>query len=215
MTPPPAAPSIFHITHVQNLPGIVAAGGLWSDAAMIRLGGPSAAIGMNKIKQRRLGLAVPPHPGTSVGDYVPFYFCPRSVMLYLLHRGNHADLAYAGGQRPIVHVEADLHAVVTAAQANKQRWAFSLSNAGAFYTTFRASLADLGQIDWAAVAERDFRDPSVKEGKQAEFLFHDFFPWTLVRSIGVIDAAMAGTVAKAIAGSAHRPPVTVQPNWYY
>jgi ssDNA thymidine ADP-ribosyltransferase, DarT len=27
-----------------------------------------------------------------VGEYVPFYFCPRSITLFLLHKGNHVDL---------------------------------------------------------------------------------------------------------------------------
>lgn len=37
----PAQPKLYHITHVDNLPAILA-GGLWSDAAMIARGGPSA-----------------------------------------------------------------------------------------------------------------------------------------------------------------------------
>ena len=53
---PPANPKIYHITHVNNLPSIIAAGELISDAAMIQRGGPPAAVGMSKIKQRRLGL---------------------------------------------------------------------------------------------------------------------------------------------------------------
>jgi len=47
------------------------------------------------------------HPGTKVGQYVPFYFCPRSIMLYILHRGNHPDLDYREGQGPILHLQAD------------------------------------------------------------------------------------------------------------
>jgi len=40
---------------------------------------------MSTIKARRLyDLEVDCHPGTKVGEYVPFYFCPWSIMLYLL-----------------------------------------------------------------------------------------------------------------------------------
>ena len=46
---PPASPKIYHITHVNNLPSIIAARELISDAAIIRQGGPPAAIGMSKI----------------------------------------------------------------------------------------------------------------------------------------------------------------------
>ena len=69
---PPASPKIYHITHVNNLPSIIAARELISDAAIILQGGPPAAIGMSKIKQRRLGLSVNCHQGDFVGDYVPF-----------------------------------------------------------------------------------------------------------------------------------------------
>ena len=98
-----------------------------------------------------MGLPVRCHPGDTVGQYVPFYFCSRSVMLYLLHRGNHPEVNYCGGQEPIVHLEADLRTVVDWAQAHGRRWAFTLSNAGAYYAEFRDSLEALDEIRWDAV----------------------------------------------------------------
>jgi hypothetical protein len=94
VTTPPAHPKIFHITHVDNLRSIVAAGVLRSDASMIAGGAPHAGIGMSPIKQRRLGLPVTGHANDHVGDYVPFYFCPRSIMLFVIHCANHPDLTY-------------------------------------------------------------------------------------------------------------------------
>src|SRR5437764_5776029 len=130
MTDIPDRPCLYHITHVDNLASILADGGLWSDAAIIARGGPAAPIGISNIQQRRLGLPVRGHPGDRVGDYVPFYFCPRSIMLFLIHCANHPELAYRGGQEPIVHLEADLHETVAWADREDRRWAFSLSNAG-------------------------------------------------------------------------------------
>ena len=98
MSPTPAEISIHHITHVDNLLSILSDGMLWSDAAMIARGAARAAIGMSSIKQRRLALPVRCHPGDHVGEYVPFYFCPRSIMLFLIHRANHPDLGYRGGR---------------------------------------------------------------------------------------------------------------------
>jgi len=97
-------------------------------------------------------------------------------MLYLLYMGNHPELTYRGGQGPIVHLEADLKAVVDWADANNRRWAFSLANAGAYYVEFRKNLNDLNQIDWTSVFARDFRSADVKEAKAAEFLLHGSFP---------------------------------------
>ncbi|HKI02751.1 MAG TPA: DUF4433 domain-containing protein [Thermoanaerobaculia bacterium] len=215
MTDVPDRPSLYHITHVDNLSSILTDGGLWSDAAMIARGGPTASIGMSNIKQRRLRLSVKCHPGDYVGDYVPFYLCPRSIMLYLIYRDNHQELAYHGGQEPIVTLEADLQETVTWAEGEGRRWAFSLSNAGAYYTEFRNRLDQLSEVNWAAVAKTDFRDEQVKEGKQAEFLVREFFPWHLVGRIGVQSPSIQNLVVRTLSGSAHRPVVEVRRDWYY
>lgn len=72
---------------------------------------------MEEIKRRRRTMPLDSRPGLHVGECVPFYFCPRSVMLYMLHKGNHPQLAYQGGQGPIVHLEADLRNVVAWAES--------------------------------------------------------------------------------------------------
>lgn len=212
--PVPARPKIYHIVHVDNLASIVADGCLWSDAVMVQRQG-GTVIGMGSIKQRRLGLPVSCHNGLRVGDCVPFYFCSRSIMLYVIHCANHPELTYRGGQQPIVHLEADLHRVVQWAVANGRRWAFSLSNAGAFYTQFRAELAQLGEINWDAVAATDFRPADIKEAKQAEFLVQDSFPWHLVERIGVHSQAIVPRVASAMQSAAHRPVIEIKRDWYY
>ncbi len=212
----PVDPRIYHITHVDNLPSILSDGCLISDAAMIARGGPATAIGMSDIKRRRVEeLEVPCHPGTKVGDYVPFYFCPRSVMLYVISKRNHPSLTYRGGEEPIIHFEASVPDVVAWADATRRRWAFSLSNAGAYYAEFRADLADLGQVNWAAVSATDFRPRAIKEGKQAEFLVHEFVPWDQIVRIGVRSREIRSRVESVLSAAAHRPAVDIQPSWYY
>jgi hypothetical protein len=216
MTTPPAAPKIYHITHIDNVRRIVSDGCLVSDAVMIARGGPTQAIGMSSIKRRRVEeLEVRCHSGTRVGDYVPFYFCPRSIMLYLIYCANHPDLTYRSGQGPIVHLEADMHAVIRWAEANDVRWAFSLSNAGAYYAEFRARVEDLALLDWRAIAATDFRASEVKEGKQAEFLLHERFPFQLVERIGVLSPIIQRRAADALGDTEHRPLVEIRPDWYY
>jgi len=215
MPQPPAQPKVYHIVHVDRLPSIIADGCLWSDAVVAAGAHPGTTIGMGSIKARRLRLPVDCHPGDHVGEYVPFYFCPRSIMLFVIHRANHPELAYRDGQGPIVHLEADLNEVVAWANANGRRWAFSLSNAGAYYTQFRSRLDQLDEVNWPAVVTRDFRDSDVKEGKQAEFLVHHSFPWDLVRQIGVLDRAIAQQVSNAMHTATHRPVVEIRADWYF
>jgi len=84
----PARPKIYHIVHIDNLASIVNDGCLWPDSIMIQRQG-GAGIGNSEIKTDRLRLPVPCNPGMTVGQCVPFYFCPRSVMLYVISRQNH------------------------------------------------------------------------------------------------------------------------------
>ncbi len=171
---------------------------------------------MSSIKARRLCvLGVNCHPGTRVGEYVPFYFCPRSIMLYILHKANHPDLCYRGGQRPILHLQADMVAAVRWADENHVRWGFSDRNAGGRLAGFYNHLDDLDKVDWTAVAASDWRDPIVKEGKQAEFLIYESFPWKLIERIGVKDEDIKEQVNAILRNAEHKPLVTVEPAWYY
>lgn len=218
--PPPAAPKIYHIVHVDRLPSIIADGVLWCDEEVVRRAPPGTTIGMNSIKERRLTeLHLSSHPGLLVGGCVPFYFCPRSIMLYLIHMANHAELVYRGGQGPIVHLEANLNDAVAWADRNQRRWAFTLSNAGSTYFEDRCDLAKLDEIDWSAVQTNRWSgngvSRSVKEGKQAEFLMEQSFPWELVTRIGVRSQQVYGQVAAALQAAAYKPPVQIEPDWYY
>lgn len=216
MTGVPAKPKIYHITHLDNLAKIAEDGFIWSDAKRIKRGLDCSLIGMPEIKCRRLEeLEVSCHAGTKVGQYVPFYFCPRSIMLYILHMGNHPDLAYRQGQSPIVHLQADLMGVVGWAKQQGVRWAFSDRNAGSYVANFYCRVKDLDQINWEAVGSSDFRDMEAKEGKQAEFLLHEAFPWSLVEKIGVVDSITARHVSQLISGHEHRPVAQAMPSWYF
>jgi len=171
---------------------------------------------MSEIKRRRLEeLEVDCYPGTKVGQYVPFYFCPRSIMLYILHMGNSPGLTYHGGQRPIVHLQADLRHVLEWLANEEKRWAFSKGNAGAFYTDFYNNEALLKKLDWDAIAQNDWRDPDVKESKQSEFLIERSFPWELIELIGVIDDQVARPIARILKDADHQPEIIVKPDWYY
>ena len=218
--PPPAQPKIYHIVHIDRLASIIADNRLHCDATMVNRQGAGTRIGMDEIKRRRLEeLKLSSRPGLRVGQCVPFYFCPRSVMLYILWQANHPGLTYRGGQGPIVHLEADLNATVAWADREARRWAFTLSNAGAHYFEDRCQLAQLPEINWDAVQANRWAGlgvaASIKEGKQAEFLLERDFPWNLVERIGVYSPGVARQAADALSGGEHRPRVEIRRDWYY
>lgn len=100
------------------------------------------------------------------------------------------------------------------AQANGRRWAFTLSNAGAFYFEDRANLDHLDQINWTSVQARQWAG-GAKEGKQAEFLIEHSFPWRLVERIGVHSNTYVQPVSAAMGTAGNRPPIEIRRDWYY
>lgn len=219
--PIPAQPKIYHIVHVDRLPSILTDGYLWCDAVMVQRTHQAngTTIGMSSIKQRRLRTTLVSHPQLYVGGCVPFYFCPRSVMLYLIAQANHPELGYRGGQTPIIHFEVDLQATVAWAQQHNRRWAFTLSNAGSSYFEDRCNLSRLSELDWDAIQTNRWSGNgiprAVKENKQAEFLLEQSFPFSLVSRIGVHSRAVYNQVMSVLQASSHKPVVEIKTTWYY
>ena len=112
-----------------------------------------------------------------------------------------------------MHLEADLRTTVAWAEEQDLRWAFTLSNAGARYFEDRSDLGQLGEIDWDAVEATHWS--RCKEGKQAEFLIEQRFPWELVSRIGVRSQRVCYQTEAVLEAAAHRPPVEIRPAWYY
>ena len=175
---------------------------------------------MNAIKQRRLNHNVlTSHPDLFVGQCVPFYFCPRSIMLYVIFKRDNPGLQYHGGQDHIIHLEANLHEVVAWADKSNHRWAFTLGNAGSFYFEDRSDLAHLNEINWDAVGAQNWSRSAAylnyKDQKQAEFLVEKFFPWHLVLCIGVYSADVCRRVEQSLLSHNDGPDVRIMRNWYY
>ena len=210
---PPADPKIYHIVHVDRLSSIIDSDCLLCDAEVTERRLPGTIIGIPDLKQQRMNRVLHSRPGLSVGDCVPFYFCPRSVMLYILHKADHPGLVHRGGQDPVVHLEADLRKTVAWAEQEGRKWAFTSSNAGSSYFEDFCDLNRLDEVDWNAVSANDWHD--CKEGKQAEFLIERSFPWELVQCVGVRTQQMASVVLEAVRFAHHQPPVQINKNWYY
>ena len=99
------------------------------------------------------------------------------------------------------------------ADRHEQRWAFTLSNAGSGYFKDRCDLEQLDEIDWTAIRARDWR--ACKEGKQAEFLVEQSFPWELVQRVGVRSVHVQDQAREAMWTTDHRPAVELRREWYY
>ncbi len=205
---------IYHITHVDNLTAIVAAGCLWCDNQRPARAPGAVSIAHQHIKDRRAARAVPIDPGGTLADYVPFYFAPRSPMLFAIHR-NKVD-GYNGGQRPILHLVSTVKTVDDLGLP----FVFSDGHAEILFSEFSSDPADLERLIDAEVMQSNYWNdtmefPDRKRRRQAEFLVQRRFPWSAVRKIGVHDDQVRRQVEVILRTTEHKPEVAVEAGWYY
>ncbi len=199
---------IYHITHVDNLPGILLADGLRCDSAMQQH--PHTVIGNMEIKRGRLRSRLRCLDNRAVGEFVPFYFCPRSVMLFSVNQGR---TGRPDCQQRIVHL------VSTVAVGVDQGRPFFVTNGNArtVNTRFEQDLNSLETLDWEAINARQWADVRIREAKQAEFLVADFFDWNGISMVGCHDAVVVRKVQEMLTHYRvrHHPIVETRPDWYY
>lgn len=214
---------IFHITALDNLSNILEAGCVY---AKNHLPLTPCSIANEEIQEKRNRKQVMLPPGGVIHDYVPFYFAPRSPMLYVNHNGY---ISNAKPQRDIIHLvttaqiiaEAclpfvfyDRHAMKAVAQAynhlqhlDKIDWElfFEPPPGGGKYATHWAERHD----------ERNPKWTGRKEIRQAEFLVHHQLPWEHIRGIGVIDEAKKTQVTNILHHFGYGTKIKVKRDWYY
>ncbi len=161
---------IYHITSISNLPSILNAGCLYCDRIVMERNLAHVGIAYQHIKDRRSRKKVPCSPGGAVADYVPFYFAPRSPMLYVIHKGGVEG--YQDGQTPILHLVSSVEAVQEAGIP----FVFTDGHADMAISRFYTDLRDLNKVEWIIMKDvywnDSFEDGDRKRRRQAEFLVH-------------------------------------------
>jgi hypothetical protein len=206
-------PAIYHITHIKNLTPILAQGGLFCPVRLTKEEVDHLNIAHQNIQERRALKKVPIAPFGVLHDYVPFYFAPRSPMLYTIERGNVEG--YKDGQTPIIHLVSSAERVAQ----EKLEFVFTDGHGIMAFSQFFNTLAQLDQVDWKVMESKYWHDTvddnDRKRRRNAEFLVYQFFPWTLIEEIGVMNQSIADKVQQTTAEQAHRPIVRIHREWYY
>ncbi|SBT54890.1 type II toxin-antitoxin system toxin DNA ADP-ribosyl transferase DarT [Micromonospora narathiwatensis] len=208
---------IMHFTHIDNLSAILKAGRLFSDSSV----GPQLAtnVGAVEIKARRRERPVPCPPGGFVADYVPFYFAPRSPMMYRIacdHRDGKPG-CYLGGDDPLVYLVSSVEQVHAAGLS----WVASDGNCAVGLTTFSIEFDELATlVDWpllqAEVWKNIPEDMDRMRRRAAEFLVHREFPLDLLAGYAVRTAERQEQVRQVFRDAGMiEPYVAVRPDWYY
>lgn len=215
MSPPLTYPNptpIYHITPIANLRLILEAGGIWAKRVLDQEDSGYTNMAHQTIQDRRAHTPVPLAGGV-LHDYVPFYFAPRSPMLYTISRGNVAG--FSGGQDSVVHIVSTAQTVRDAGL----RFVFTDGHGIMAFTEFFTALSDLDKVDWEIMAT-DFwadtdDDMDRKRRRQAEFLVHERFPVQLIQQIGVSNQANKYETEAVLAEFGLTIPVVSEPGWYY
>jgi len=206
---------VYHITHLENLAGIMRDGALLPDNLCAAFGIIYQRIGQFEIKEKRRSFLVKVEPYGCIGDYVPFYVAPRSPMLYKINKGS--VVGYNGGQDNIIYIVSSLNSIYNAGFAV----VFTDGQANHMHTTHFNDPRLIGaKIDWAVMRAKIWKDtesdPQRKRKRQAEVLVHGRFPWELVEGIAARTDMVAARVEAVLKGAGRRaPPVVTRPGWYY
>jgi hypothetical protein len=214
----PESPKIYHIVHVEDLVSIVSHGWIYSDSLVKQRGiDLSCELANEDVKNRRRSRVVACYDPLKVSECVPWYFCPRSPMLFKHYKRNSPRVKDVGGQSFIVHLEADVASVVEWAGIEGLRWCFTNMNAAKGIAQFFCELSDLNQIDWTAVKARYWQKCEAR--KMAEFLIENQLSLKLVTKIGVHSQKTLEKVVEILVSAGHNtgeiPDVRIEPNWYY
>ena len=192
---------LYHFTDIRNLPSIVEQG-LRCDSS---LKGGYVNSGNLEIKERRMKKAVP-KANKTVGDYVPFYFAPRSPMLYERHVKQFVR------QREIVYLVADARHLMQTYPG----WCCSDRNAASFNAAFFFTEQEMLQhVQWdimnAHMWNNTDDEPDRKSLRMAEFLVPDHVSFCDLLGVAVFDNAME----RYVVGKCPDYFVAVRREWYF
>jgi hypothetical protein len=203
-------PAIYHFTDVDNLAGILAAGELRAH----RTADCVVDVADGSIKSRRTRIRVPCGPGGRVCDYVPFYFAPRSPMLFRIHRGGVEGVS--SDQRRIAYLVSSTEAVLDAGIS----CVFTDGNAAAAFTDFHDDPEQLSDVvDWPLMRVRYWSNTADDNDRVrrrcAEFLVHEVVPIELIEAVGVYDAAAKSTVSAMVDDAGSSIAVRIRRGRYF
>lgn len=207
----PSPTLIYRITHINNVPWILEHG-LHSGSSNV-LDSNFVTIGNRDLISRRMTQTVPIDPGGTLDDYIPFYFCTHSVMLYQIHTGRVVGVDVP--QSEVVYLVSSVERLVETGSA----FVFTDRHALVVKARYFSDPDRLDELDWRALNSRDFRrdpvDPERAERRMAEMLVHRNLPGPGLLGIACQDME----ACMRLKGEAERLglPLYVKPrpDWYF
>jgi hypothetical protein len=203
------------MTRIERLPSVIEHG-LLPDNVCKRRQITGVEIGYDHIKQRRALRVVPCGAGGTLGDYVPFYFAPRSPMLYAITHG--LVSAEAACTEQIVYLLSSTQTLrragLTVVASNRHA---ELGYAA--MTDHDGDLDGNDFIDWPLMTARYWNNtpdaPDRKERRQAECLVHPRAPWQVIEGLAMKTEHARDQVELLLDRAGQSTPVVVSAEWYF
>jgi len=204
---------LFHITDYRNLSSILKNGGLSSYAKLRSTEVSYKDIAHQNIQERRSTTEIQVPPYGVLHNYVPFYFAPRSPMLYAIANG--IVEGFEGNQSDIIYLVANIDKI----RESGKRFVFTDGHAIMALTDFYNDLNDLNEIDWPLMEGTYWHDtdqyPDRKRKRQAEFLVYESVPLECILGIGVQTKQMKTTIENLLLEHNIDMKVLERPNFYF
>ena len=208
--------AVFHFTHIDHLATVIREN-LLCDAAVQGSALLSTEIGNVGIKGQRRGRSIKVGPNGTVADYVPFYFAPRSPMMYAIARG--AVPTFQEGTKRLVYLVTSLerlHQLGHRIVLTDRNAALKLAEHQIFEPD---DLVDDGFIDWPLMDEKFWtntpENPDRKERRMAEALVYQRVNWEAIEEIVVHNGAIKEEATAILEECGVRLQVNVRPAWYF
>lgn len=220
---------LFHFTAFQNLESIFSFGAIKSKNLLRSENITSINIACNNIQDKRARTIVDDQ-GRTLHDYVPFYFAPRSPMLYSIVHNNVPE-AEETNQDKFVYLVSSVD------DLSSQEFVFTDYQAIVTYASFYKNLSDLDKICWDLICEEphipatkapfcgyckyfhnrdeDLRYVKRKEARLAEFLVFSQVPIEKISMIVVKNKSMKDYVEKLLRNYNINIKVEIREDWYF
>lgn len=204
---------ILHMTHISNLHRILESNGLIAISQLVSNNQSYINIAHTSIQDQRATYAVPVEPYGTLHDYVPFYFAPRSPMLFSISKGN--INGYSDGQKPIIYLVTQPKII----QRKAMPFCFTDGHGIMSFTDYFNDLKDLDKVDWEIMNAKYWSDTEYdsdrRRRRMAEFLVYNYVPLECFIGIGVYNEYYKEEVEKILKEFTASIPVKIKGNWYY
>jgi len=202
----------YRITHIDNIPLILANGIVNkhhpdANSKYINIGNPEIIDVRSETLVKIEGYGM-------IGDYVPFYFTPKSIMLYNIITGYWHPKVLKRNRSEIVVIRCFIEKL-----AQLPKWFFTNGQGNDMVSKHYNDLSKIDVVDWDIIHHSDFSkndgDYDRPRRYQAEFLVYEKVPLDAIESLNVYNQQAADYVNNILSKTGVELAVNIVPQYFF